>query len=47
MQSYHRLFLLSQERYDRLSNLAGSGGASDLKDREILDPSFVDLVPSV
>lgn len=43
MQNYHRLFLLSQERYDRLANLAGSGGASDLKDSEILDPAFVDI----
>ncbi|XP_052096230.1 serine/threonine-protein kinase Nek10-like isoform X1 [Mytilus californianus] len=43
MQNYHRLFVLSQERYDRLANLAGSGGASDLKDAEILDPAFVDI----
>ncbi|KAL5007557.1 hypothetical protein ScPMuIL_016363 [Solemya velum] len=32
MQNYHRLFLVSQERYDKLANLAGSGGASSLKD---------------
>ncbi|XP_071803322.1 serine/threonine-protein kinase Nek10-like isoform X1 [Asterias amurensis] len=31
MQNYHRLFLASQERYDRLANLAGSGGASSIK----------------
>lgn len=43
MQNYHRLFLLSQERYDRLANLAGSGGASELKDADILDPAFVDI----
>jgi hypothetical protein len=43
MQNYHRLFLLSQERYDRLANLAGSGGASDIKDADILDPAFVDI----
>lgn len=33
MQNYHRLFLVSQERYDKLANLAGSGGASSLKDK--------------
>ena len=32
MHNYHRLFLVSQERYDRLVNLAGSGGAASLKD---------------
>ncbi|XP_022087422.1 serine/threonine-protein kinase Nek10-like isoform X2 [Acanthaster planci] len=31
MQNYHRLFLASQERYDKLANLAGSGGASSIK----------------
>ena len=30
MQNYHRLFIASQERYDKLNNLAGSGGASAL-----------------
>ncbi|XP_072042766.1 serine/threonine-protein kinase Nek10-like [Amphiura filiformis] len=32
MQNYHRLFIASQERYDKLNNLAGSGGASSLGD---------------
>ncbi|KAJ8024745.1 Serine/threonine-protein kinase Nek10 [Holothuria leucospilota] len=31
MQNYHRLFLASQERYDRLANLSGSGGAASIK----------------
>ncbi|XP_041365130.1 serine/threonine-protein kinase Nek10-like [Gigantopelta aegis] len=32
MQNYHRLFLASQEHYEKLSDLAGSGGASNFKD---------------
>ncbi|XP_021370218.1 serine/threonine-protein kinase Nek10-like isoform X3 [Mizuhopecten yessoensis] len=43
MQNYHRLFLVSKERYDRLANLAGSGGAAGLKNGEVLDPSLVDI----
>ena len=43
MQKYHRLFLVSQERYDRLANLAGSGGAAGLKDSEVLDPALVNI----
>ena len=31
MQDYHRLFLVSQERYDKLVNLASSGGGSSIK----------------
>ena len=31
MQNYHRLFQVSQERYDKLVNLASSGGASSIK----------------
>ncbi|XP_071485306.1 serine/threonine-protein kinase Nek10-like [Diadema antillarum] len=31
MQNYHRLFLASQEKIDRLVNLSGSGGAASLK----------------
>ena len=31
MQNYHRLFWASQERYDKLMNLASSGGASGLR----------------
>ena len=31
MQDYHRLFLASQERYDKLVNLASSGGGSSIK----------------
>lgn len=43
MQNYHRLFLVSKERYDRLANLAGSGGAAGLKYGEVIDPSLVDI----
>ena len=42
MQNYHRLFLVSQERYDRLSNLAGSGGACGLKDTSVSDSTSTD-----
>ncbi|KAL3832242.1 hypothetical protein ACJMK2_023902 [Sinanodonta woodiana] len=37
MQNYHRLFLVSQERYDKLANLADSGGASGIKDSMMVD----------
>ena len=49
MQNYHRLFLVSQERYDKLSNLAGSGGACGFKDTSISDSTSTDsqLSPSV
>ena len=30
-QKYHNLFLVTQERYDKLANLSGSGGASSVK----------------
>ena len=30
-QKYHKLFLVSQERYDKLVNLASSGGGSSIK----------------
>ncbi|KAK3108060.1 hypothetical protein FSP39_000448 [Pinctada imbricata] len=52
MQKYHRLFLVSQERYDRLANLAGSGGAAGLsgnggalglRDGEVIDPALVSI----
>ena len=42
MQNYHRLFLVSQERYDRLSNLAGSGGACGFKDTSVSDSTSTD-----
>lgn len=43
MQNYHRLFLASQEGYDKLANLAGSGGAEGLKEQtERIDP-FADV----
>ncbi|XP_064613774.1 serine/threonine-protein kinase Nek10-like [Liolophura sinensis] len=32
MQNYHRLFLASQERYDKLVNLASSGGGASMKE---------------
>ena len=31
MQNYHRLFMVSQERYDKLVNLASSGGGQAMK----------------
>ena len=40
MQNYHRLFQVSQERYDKLANLAGSGGASGIKDGIIPDSAY-------
>ncbi|XP_062606120.1 serine/threonine-protein kinase Nek10-like isoform X2 [Saccostrea cucullata] len=43
MQKYHQLFQISQEKYDRLANLAGSGGAVALKDGDIIDPSLVEV----
>ncbi|BFZ02359.1 hypothetical protein BsWGS_05398 [Bradybaena similaris] len=33
MQNYHRLFLASEEGYDKLTNLSGSGGAQGLKEK--------------
>ncbi|XP_064647699.1 serine/threonine-protein kinase Nek10-like isoform X2 [Lineus longissimus] len=41
MQNYHRLFLVSQERYDKLVNLASSGGGSSMKDGELSDADGV------
>ncbi|CAG5124973.1 unnamed protein product [Candidula unifasciata] len=41
MQNYHRLFLASEEGYDKLTNLSGSGGAEGLKEKPSSDP-FVD-----
>ena len=35
MQQYHRHHLVTQEGYDKISNLAGSGGAQDLKDNRV------------
>ena len=43
MQKYHQLFQISQEKYDRLANLAGSGGAVGLKDGDVIDPSLVEV----
>ena len=31
MQKYHRLFQVTPEGFDKLANLAGSGGASGFK----------------
>ncbi|XP_013394650.1 serine/threonine-protein kinase Nek10 isoform X4 [Lingula anatina] len=42
MQNYHRLFLANQERYDKLVNLAGSGGATSIKDGDLADSVFSD-----
>ena len=32
MQNYHRMYIVSQERYDKLVNLQSSGGAQSIKD---------------
>ena len=32
MQNYHRMYIVSQERYDKLANLQSSGGAQSIKD---------------
>ncbi|KAK3775072.1 hypothetical protein RRG08_048282 [Elysia crispata] len=40
MQNYHRLFLASQDGYDRLTNLAGSGGAEGFKNTDGVDMSM-------
>ena len=39
MQNYHRLFLVSQERYDKLVNLASSGGGQAMKVRDTHGPT--------
>ncbi|GFR67424.1 serine/threonine-protein kinase Nek10, partial [Elysia marginata] len=39
MQNYHRLFLASQDGYDQLTNLAGSGGAEGFKNSDGVDMS--------
>ncbi|XP_056007896.1 serine/threonine-protein kinase Nek10-like isoform X2 [Ostrea edulis] len=43
IQKYHQLFQISQEKYDRLANLAGSGGAVSLKNGDVVDPSLVEV----
>jgi hypothetical protein len=43
IQKYHQLFQISQEKYDRLANLAGSGGAVSLKNGDVIDPSLVEV----
>ena len=32
MQNYHRMYLVSQERYEKVQNLGSSGGAASIKD---------------
>ena len=34
MQNYHRMYIVSQERYDKLANLQSSGGAQSIKDED-------------
>lgn len=40
MQKYHRLFQVSPERFDKLANLAGSGGASGFKAGSMNDSAY-------
>lgn len=40
MQNYHKIFHISQERYEKLANLAGSGGASGFKDSSMNDSAY-------
>lgn len=40
MQNYHKIFHISQERYEKLANLAGSGGASGFKDGNMNDSAY-------
>ena len=35
MQSYHRLFLASQQSYERLKSLSGSDGAQGFRVRQL------------
>ena len=44
MQNYHRLFLASQERYDKLVNLASSGGAGSLKVRHVFKQQYTSCI---
>ena len=32
IQNYHRMYIVSQERYEKLANLQSSGGAQSIKD---------------
>lgn len=48
MQNYHKIFHISQERYEKLANLAGSGGASEFKDGNMNDSAYdSQMSPSV
>lgn len=40
MQNYHKIFHISQERYEKLANLAGSGGASGFQDGNMNDSAY-------
>ena len=43
MEKYHKLFLVSQERYNKINNLCSSGGGQSLKDdSEFSDSMFSD-----
>ncbi|XP_076465974.1 serine/threonine-protein kinase Nek10-like [Babylonia areolata] len=44
MQSYHRLFLASQNSYERLKSLSGSDGAEGFREVQETDGVFVDPV---
>lgn len=40
MQKYHRLFQVSPEGFDKLANLAGSGGACGFKNGAVNDSAY-------
>ncbi|KAL4222854.1 Serine/threonine-protein kinase Nek10 [Mactra antiquata] len=40
MLNYHKIFHISQERYEKLANLAGSGGASGFQDNNMNDSAY-------
>ena len=41
MQNYHRMYIVSQERYDKLANLQSSGGAQSIKDGETVEQDLI------
>jgi hypothetical protein len=40
MQKYHKICHITQERYEKLANLGGSGGASGFKDGNMNDSAY-------
>lgn len=48
MQKYHKICHITQERYEKLANLGGSGGASGFKDGSMNDSAYDSQIsPSV